>query len=493
MTNIFSQVKESLVALLKDADYKVITLKGKWGTGKTYLWHSVRKDLSENHSKMVPIYVSLFGAKSINELKLRILQNAYLKDTANVKKILGTIGSGIKGVLNKFTGVSAEDSLLVWLPNITDDRLIVIDDIERKHKSLDIDELLGFLDEYSETHNTRFLLLLNTDKLLDHEMWATLHEKVIDAELVLNPSPSEAFEIATINKNSLHLAEVKAALAILNVNNIRVIKRVLKLVEHISSLVLEDGVPNSRWVPSTVLLAASHYHAVENPPPTSYILSFNIYTSFAKKEEKATEEELAWDSTLSDLGINYPEEYEEILVSFFTTGLLDSERLKSLFLKYKDEGLRGTIEQKIRAFYDAIYWDPNKSQPELIEMAEDLFNDVGRFNPSEITHVVSQIEKLGNVVLAKKFLDSWIVSADSRPEFQSLGEIVFETRYENIHPDVVAKLNEMRDEQHPPLTVMEAVQRIIKNSGWGEPERIALQNSTVEIYEKTLKNSSGCG
>ena len=210
MTETFSRVKTSLVALLRDTDHTVIALKGKWGTGKTYLWRVVETKLFRGrNATQQPIYVSLFGAKTINDLKLRILQNAYLKDASTVRKLIKTSGAFAKQILQKYTGYSVEDAALLWLPELVTGRLIVIDDVERKHKSLDIDEFLGLLDEYSETHNTRFLILLNTDKLLDtEEMWATLHEKVIDAELLLDPSAAESFDVAAQGKADPYLPDV---------------------------------------------------------------------------------------------------------------------------------------------------------------------------------------------------------------------------------------------------------------------------------------------
>ena len=124
MTQTFKRVKDSLVALLQDQDYKVIALTGKWGTGKTYLWQSVADDqFGKKEASEQPIYVSLFGARTINDLKIRILQNTYLKDASIVKKLIKTSGGMIAGALNRFAGVSAENAALIWLPQITKGRL----------------------------------------------------------------------------------------------------------------------------------------------------------------------------------------------------------------------------------------------------------------------------------------------------------------------------------------------------------------------------------
>ena len=57
---------------------------------------------------------------------------------------IGPGGSFAKDLLQRVTGHSAVNTVLLFLPKIIEGRLIVIDDIERKHKALDIDEFLVF-------------------------------------------------------------------------------------------------------------------------------------------------------------------------------------------------------------------------------------------------------------------------------------------------------------------------------------------------------------
>jgi Cdc6-like AAA superfamily ATPase len=495
MTQTFNRVKESLVALLKDQDYKVIALTGKWGTGKTYLWRSVATEQFGKKTSEQPIYVSLFGVRTISDLKLRILQNTYLKDASSVQNLMKT-GSGIfTEVLKKYTGYSAENAALIWLPQLTKGRLIVIDDIERKHKSLDIEEFLGMLDEYAETHNTRFLILLNTDKLVENAgMWSTLHEKVIDAEVVLDPTVSESFEIASKGNTSSYLPEIREAVVILNISNIRVIERIMKTMKRIADSIASVGdVSATRWVPSTALLTACHYRAVENAPPFEYIKSFNQFGHWSddKNDTKRDPKEMDWDLLLNKLGISSIDTYEEIMQQFLQSGLLDIDRLKELFERYKKEEANSVAFEKQRAFLKAFWWDAHCSEGDLLAMAKELLPFMNVFGPDSISDIVSVVEKLGDVVLARQLLDAWLLSIDSRPEYQELGEEIFDTSLRNYHPDVVKKMNSVRDMQHPLLTVLETADRIISNSGWGDRERISLYNSTVQNYEDALKQITG--
>jgi hypothetical protein len=490
VTETFSRVERNLIELLGEADNRVIALTGKWGTGKTYLWGVVEKKLTGiGPDSKQPIYVSLFGAKTINELKLRILQNAYLKDRPAVQKLI-KVGSRFGNqLLKRFTGYSAEDAALLWLPTVVFGKLVVIDDIERKHKSLDIDELLGLLDEYSQTHDTRFLILLNTDKLHDAEMWTTLHEKVIDMELILNPSVTESFDVATQGNTGAFPSQVQEALTALNVNNIRVIKRLLRIVSRISKVSGVGEVPPSRWVPSTVLLTACHYRAVENAPPFEYLKSFNSYNRmFRKADESPNPTELKWDELLEKMGIQSADAYEEIIHKYLQSGHLDVDELETLFTQYKMNAVHAATTNDLREFFGAVFWDPHLGEDELKTMALALLPKAGELNPEAITDIVSVVAEQLDPNLARRFLDAWLSSVDSRPEYQHLDESMFYSPHRPFHPEVLSKMNAMRDRQHPPLTVVEAAERIITNSGWGEREQYSFRSSTVPQYEEALRD-----
>ncbi len=490
MSNTYISTKQRLIELLKNQNYRVIVLKGKWGTGKTKLWDDVKKEFPQDYKKS--IYVSLFGAKTINELKIRILQNAYLNDASSVQKLLKTGVGAANQVLKRFFGYSAEDSVLLWLSDIVKNKLIVVDDIERKHKSLEIDELMGMLDEYSENHNVRFLILLNTDKLSDGDLWAALHEKVVDVELTLDPLPSESFDIAANGNTEAYLTETKTAVEILKINNIRVIRKIINTITYILKESGVEDVPTSNWIPSTVLLTASHYRAINNPPPFEYIKSYNSLGKLIDieiKKEQPNQNELGWNELLRNLGINNPDEFENILYEYLQSGLLNATELKAQFEEYKTNDYSGLISNQLQCFFENVYWNPHKSNDELLDMAKELLPIIGKLNYQTVTTIISTIEKeLGDMALAQQFLDNCINSISVNSKHKMLKIIAYGDEY---HPAIRSKLNEIESLINPKLTLIETVERIIINSGWGELERFALGNSTIYQYEETLKHMEG--
>ena len=117
-------------------------------------------------------------------------------------------------------------------PVVLRDKPIVIDDIERKHARLGIDEVLGFIDDYSKQFRVRFVLVLNDDHLStgadQAKLWATIREKVIDEEVKLSTSPKEAFSIAIKLTPSKYSRALGQATAICGLTNIRIVGKVVK-------------------------------------------------------------------------------------------------------------------------------------------------------------------------------------------------------------------------------------------------------------------------
>lgn len=495
MTGTFARVEKTLIALLSDKNNKVIALTGDWGTGKTYLWQQVQAKLFKQiEDGKKPIYASLFGVKTINELKLRIFQNISLNDATATNRVIKTVSQSVFDAIKRFTGVSAENAALIWLPQLTQNRLVVIDDIERKHKSLDIDELLGMLDEYSEIHDTRFLILLNTDKLEDSSMWATLHEKVIDAEVVLNPTTNETFAIAAQGNTNHYLESVRTAIEVLNIRNIRLIQRILKTTEFIAKETnISADVEGTRWIPSTVLLTASHYHAAENTPSFAYLKLFNPYAYLLgdKSKEKRDPKEVDCEILLKKLGIHGVDAYEEIIYQYLQSGLLDTEKLTTLFKQYIQEQQNSTVNNAKSSFLNAYYWDAHKGNVELLEMAKNLLQTISQLSAEAVSEVVPIVEELGDIPLARKMLDACLQSLNVRFAEQVLDERFHERTTRKLHPEILAKLTSIKVQHHPRLSLVETANRISKHSGWGEREKTTLGSSTLQEYQDALKQITG--
>ena len=109
-------------------------------------------------------------------------------------------------------------------------------------------------------------------------------------------------------------------------------------------------------------------------------------------------------------------------------------------------------------------------------------------SPSTITNMIEVIEELNDTELAERFIVAWESSLSSRPAYQNIEERIFDTSFQKIHSRILMKMNQLRNEQHPPLDIYDAAEKIIKGSGWGDRERIAFQVSTKEQYIEKIES-----
>jgi hypothetical protein len=482
-------VATALNAALQEDANRVVVLKGPWGVGKTHLWKKVAAGLVDATNQPISsVEVSLFGVRSVSDLKLKLLNEAYRFESGRAMRLKEAVGELFQGLISKISGVSASELAAILLPDLVGGKLLVIDDVERKNKALETDELLGFVEEYAERHGCKILLVLNIDPLAQDESWTTLHEKVVDAEVTLTPAPHEAFEIAAAKYQLPNKGAIGSVISALGLSNIRIIRKILALLEKLYRIDPAKDVPLQNWVPSTALLVATHYRGLKNPPTLEYLKTANSFARLLDAKGKTADpNEIEWQSLIMKLEIGQVDEFEDLVASFLSSGHLDTDKIRGIFDKYLAAKKGAELTKNFSEFIRAFWWDVQKTDEDLLNWARDLKDNADELDAGAVTDIVAAVEELGGTTLAEEILDAWVAGADARPEFQDLDERIFDSPHRKFHPRVIEKLNALRDIQHPPLEILTAVERIVKNSGWGERERIALGSSTVESYESALK------
>ena len=487
--------KDHLIQLLSDRDNKVIALSGKWGTGKSHLWREV-KATSKDEAVKSALYVSLFGLRNMNQLKLKVVQSA-LPSAERHSAAWETVRVGIEGVRKFLTslhkGFTALDELaLLTVPSLLKDKVIVLDDIERKHDKLSIDEVLGFIDEFTQQHGARFVLILNSDKLEDRRIWETLREKVVDQELRLGTSTSEAFAIAVGLSPSTYAERIRSTAERCGLTNIRIIRKVIKAVNLIlgNRTGLSDALL-SRVVPSTVLLAAIHYKGIENGPDFDFVLSQgtpNDWSVLIDKECDDNDEskrKSKWKLLLTDLAIHGCDDYELLVIEFLQSGLFDPSAVAAIIDRYAAENDNMNARNDLNQFFQRLAWDHRLSEANLLVEATQLAPRVHLLDVFNFTSFHDAVEELeGGKDLAKAMLESWIVAFKAKNFDDSDDENTFNRK---VHPAIQAEFDAIKRNAQARLTVFGACEFIVKNSGWNARQELAMKGATVADFEAVIK------
>ena len=223
MSNSNKHIEEFLNYYLEhetSPDYAVL-ITGCWGSGKTYFIRQYlggnRKEVKDwltDCEKYTVVYVSLFGAKSRDEMDKRVLETLHPKLNSKIVKAI----PGAVSLIGKIAGTAtanpfvtiAGENIAVFTENLLEAEkkaikkvVVVFDDVERA--DMPLPELLGYLNEYVEHLHIPCILLADKDKWEEaqkcQEDKSTLHhlsstkEKVIGKEFQIQISFDEVWNL----------------------------------------------------------------------------------------------------------------------------------------------------------------------------------------------------------------------------------------------------------------------------------------------------------
>ncbi|MEO0515725.1 MAG: P-loop NTPase fold protein [Cyanobacteria bacterium P01_A01_bin.116] len=200
--------------LKTDNQEKVFAIKGGWGVGKTHLVRTLMSSMKQGYH-----YASIFGVSTVNELKMQLWSNFVSVNEGGEKSRMQRIKSFLN-VANKNSkdfgniveaipkmedyGVGFTPALLTLTSNVLinkslQNKLICIDDLERRTESLSLNEILGFIESLAEERNCKVIIIFNEEKIkedsISSETLKEYREKVIDFEIELAPSVEDNFLI----------------------------------------------------------------------------------------------------------------------------------------------------------------------------------------------------------------------------------------------------------------------------------------------------------
>lgn len=197
-------IYDNIANFLKMENTGALLIVGAWGSGKTYyLDNVVFKKLKESDKQYHCIRVSLFGVKDTKEIPYRVFQ-AYTDSTVKDKSKgiikYDKIRDWAKGIYSSipklkeivdlsplFTQGNAAYSL------VPKDTIICFDDIERATETLDINEILGAVNELVENRHYKVILIANKeyiDNKLQTQKQQT-EEKEGEADQTTNKTDTE--------------------------------------------------------------------------------------------------------------------------------------------------------------------------------------------------------------------------------------------------------------------------------------------------------------
>lgn len=492
-----TQIEKQIIIFLETDKPEVMVIKGAWGVGKTFSWRRFLQENKNNLKLGQYSYVSLFGISSLENLKYCLFESSISTEIIGSEPTLETARKNALGVIDRLSrkGVqwfmsapilksfssNFESLLFMSLQNT----LIVIDDLERKGDGLKTRDVLGLISLLKEQKSCKVVLLLN-DGTIGMEEYSNYKEKVVDVELLYDPSARECAEIAFDSNNNFYnyLSDCTTSL---DIKNIRVLKRIERLV-HMTYPYLTGCEIEMLYatVHSLTLFCWSYYCFDKNSeiPSLDYIRSLeNIFI----ESETESDNERNWKKVILSYDYNITDQYDIVLIDAVRAGYFNEDALISAIQIKNDEIKRSKAQHSLASAWKKYNNSFTYTQDEVLHALSDaLYNNINFMNFNDVDNVVSLFEQLGEHEKAHAMVDDFVEKNKVR-----LPIIFAESgggRHQIVNTYLEGRLQNYMSVNKSNVSIEEILVRLSTQSGWGNNDIRTLSNATVDDYYSLFKS-----
>lgn len=496
-------IKSQIDFFLSKSEPSVMAIKGEWGIGKTFSWNKYL--IEARKEKRVPCgcysYVSLFGVKSIEQLKEAIFSNAVSNDHAGEQPNLQSLKDNSKTLLNSFSKHSwyflkglpylnyAAPAIQAWSFMSITNYLICIDDLERKGTSLELKEVLGLISLLKEQKDCKVVLLLN-DGTQEVEDYKKYKEKVIDVELYFSPSPQESASIA-FDKSKEYRNDLSEYTVKLGINNIRILKKIESVVKLLWPRV-EQCVEEIRMqvLHSAALMGWAHYSPrVDNKIPTlEFIESIgNVYLLGGKD---ASEDEKAWKEILVSYKFMLVDDFDKVIAEIIKYGYFDLIHIDEVINRANEIALHNRKAHGLSKAWDVFHDSFDDNEDLVIQsFIQGTKESIGHITANQLDSVIGVLKDLGEKDKASELIDFYIENRTSNPEAFNLNS--YDVYKKIVDKEIVEKFNSAYSSARIKGDFKIVLARLNLSGGWDDEDISVLDEVTEKDYYNFFKELGG--
>ncbi len=492
---------EEFAKHLSNENNNIILLYGNWGIGKSYFWKQ------NNHSfcpeSLKPIYTSVFGLKSLDEIKRELSSNRPSK----APKINTSIVSKILAPFSKAKGVNTDpksiEAVLSWLQfSFVKDALICLDDIERKHPSLNLIEILGLITFLVEQRGCKVIIILNEDKLSEKEVLDTFRERTIDLEIGFKRTFEENFGVV-FNENHLDYDYIYSLLSRLDLRNIRILKKIDRNLNNLHPHYERLESSTRHEIIKHIILISWSYYNTESSIPIEFLMNFSEDRryNFLKLESKSgidkvmdappTESEQVQIDQARQLGeLEYIfAEYDRCLLDFIKSASTNMSVLSNSWIELNKREITHQISQKLRNVWSIYNTNFDKTEAEFVSAAINfLDNNIKELSLYEYSQIRGMLLRLGNDV--KKYDN--LITTDLSLTTDKLNELT-QSYGRRIDIDFIKFLEEKAVPSELGFSIASILKTSRKEKGWSGGAIPYLASKTADDYYEWIINSKDEG
>ena len=456
-------------------------------------------------------YVSLFGVTTLDQLKYSVFENTIKVAEVGHEPSLSTFKDNMVGVTTHF-GKKLMTSILQSSSYTKDtvpalqalsflsvrNRIICFDDLERRGKDLRLVDVLGLISFLSERRGCKVAIILNDEELTDEDKLVLnkYEEKVVDISLLFRPNAQDCAKIALADNKTSEGERLAKFCTALGVSNIRVIKKIERLIDEVTPLLKPFHARVSEQAIQTLaLLGWAYYSKTGKAEDGSTLLEFVVNKHGrglwgTTPEDKKSETEKRWSAMLGTYNFAPVDDFDLVLLEGIKSGFFDEKRLldkaTALNKRFTNAAALEAYEAawgKYRASFD------NNADEVLDGIAQAFKNVIPYASARDLDHCTQILKEFGKTKIADQLLSEFMDTRNEPREFYNVNDQPFgeELRDDALKNAFADRFERLRDRKPPE----EILLNVYHSRNWSQEDLSSLALLTADDFYNTFKSVRG--
>lgn len=414
----------------------VVVIRGDWGVGKTYFWDQyINNRIQKKDLKQIAYsYVSLFGKNSLSDIKASVFQSGRaiasdesvihsfeveleksntlyskfpkLKSSLDFAKKKTPLLGMISGTAKKIPVLDKFSSLLSSVEyNVVNNYIVCFDDIERKGSALSIKELMGLADELAQRKSCKVVLIFNEKSFdkdgKDLEQFESYREKVVDVELLYNPTCETNFgHVFSPELNQFDY--LKSVVLRIGVKNVRVLRKLKALLNaHATFLKDKDVSLVCEFYLHAAVLCSSYYlgnNFINYADLRNSLVGGSWAKYLSTSAESLTDGQLAFKNINMDLQMS-ESKFDSPIGNYLECGYVDEQAILLTFREVEERYRKSNVDAELKAawkiYHDSFGDDVEEFKTRLKSILDRELNSISL---SDFSSAIEMLEVLGDKV-----------------------------------------------------------------------------------------------
>lgn len=499
---------------LQSNEPQALSIKGRWGVGKTFFWNEFIKEaaIDDEPSFTHYAYVSLFGITSLEELKFRLFEQTVVRSQVGRTISIDDIRHNTDGLYKRLGRRSVR--LLKGIPFLQNygstiqsvaflsiqNTIICIDDFERKSENLREKDVLGLVSFLKEQRDCKIVLIfdekyLENDRDEDHNIfkegdYKIFKEKVIDVEVSFDPTPTEVAELV-FPLESYNERKLKERSVSLGINNIRILKRIKTISDKVTPFLvgMEEEV-HYQALHTLTLLTWCYYSRDPSTPSFEYVTSTGI-DYFHLHDREKSDQESQWDKILTEYEFRLADDFDLTLASVIKSGYVrDKEELISTAGKANEEAIARKADRSLEEAWSLFHDTFDNNEEDLVSALKSEVDRHARYiSPLNLNGTVKLLRALDRDELASTIIDTYIEKNRNHQKKFDVEQSPFSHEIDDaeVNEKLLSALNEVKSQR----SLDDVIKSISGKDSWNRSDEAVLLNAKEDDYYEFFKRNDG--